>query len=236
MAQVLVTRAAHQTHSLCEALSQAGHHALCCPALDIVPLAHPELASACTLRVVLSAHAVRFAAPSLWQAEIDTIAIGEATAAALAEIGVTAAIPDTHTSEGVLALIEHRFDASQHHVAIISGAEGRDWLPTALRARGWRVDLHAVYRRQCPTHSDQKLQQWLTEQAIDIVLCGSDEALTNLLQMSGPVQRRLVSLPLIVQSQRNRRFALDQGFTQVIVPDCPGDSGQLAALHQFTNI
>ena len=77
------------------------------------------------------------------------VAIGPATAAALAGAGrppdVTAA---RATAEGVVAALRS-LDVASAPVLLARGAEGREVIPDALRARGATVDVVALYRTVC---------------------------------------------------------------------------------------
>lgn len=155
-APVVLTRPAGRNASLADALRAAGLPVLEAPALAIERLdtAAPPLFAG-DLCVFVSRQAVdacfdgRDATP--WPDGVRAAAVGTSTARALrAHVPADAILaPDagaTPDSESLLAVIEAaRLTPGRAH--ILRAQRGRDWLARQLRARGWRVACHALYRR-----------------------------------------------------------------------------------------
>lgn len=155
-ATVVLTRPAGRNTPLADALRAAGLTVIEAPALAIERLdeAAPALRAG-DLCIFVSRQAVdacfdgRAAAP--WPDGVRAAAVGAATARALRDhVPVDAILapgegvsPD---SESLLAVIEAaRLTPGRAH--ILRAQRGRDWLARQLRARGWQVQCHALYRR-----------------------------------------------------------------------------------------
>jgi uroporphyrinogen III methyltransferase/synthase len=149
---VAVTRARAQASSLASLLEARGAHVVQAPTIRIEPLPGPALdPSPYDLVCVTSAngaHALfdRLAAGgrdarSLAGARIA--AVGAATAAALAEHGISAEIVPQHAISEELA--EALRGVPVRRALIARGSRARDVLPDALRERGAQVDVLDMY-------------------------------------------------------------------------------------------
>lgn len=109
------------------------------------PLATAELV------VVLSEHAVLHGQTLPWQgwvaAGAQIMAVGDRTAATLAQRGVLAQSPQRSSSEGLLAELLPQALVKQRRVLLLAGHQGRDSLARELRARGAEVVELPLYRR-----------------------------------------------------------------------------------------
>lgn len=155
-ATVVLTRPEGRNAPLADALRAAGLRVIEAPALAIgrLDVAAPALRAG-DLCVFVSRQAVDacFAVPTAvpWPDGVRAAAVGAATARALRghvpEDAILApgegAPPD---SESLLTVIETaRLSPGRAH--ILRAQRGRDWLARQLRARGWQVECHALYRR-----------------------------------------------------------------------------------------
>jgi uroporphyrinogen III methyltransferase / synthase len=78
-------------------------------------------------------------------ANATVAAIGPGTAAALAEHGINAdVVPERSVAEALVEALRD-FDVSGRPVLVARAAEARDVLPDALRERGSKVDVVALY-------------------------------------------------------------------------------------------
>ena len=94
-------------------------------------------------------HAARIA-PDFDFAALRTIAVGPATARALARRGAAPVLPSLRfDSEGVLALPELS-QVRGRRVVLVTAPGGRDALRATLAARGARIEVANVYRRVPP--------------------------------------------------------------------------------------
>jgi len=156
-ATVLVTRTEPGASELAEALRAVGHAVHCVPVLEILPLDDAEWRDVMreldrfAIVICVSAHAARFALERIdaeWKQrpELTWIAVGAATARALAERGIAAQRPETESSEGILALAPLSRVVGQR-VLICAGRGGRPLLAEELSGRGARVTSLVLYER-----------------------------------------------------------------------------------------
>jgi uroporphyrinogen-III synthase len=156
-AAVLVTRTEPGASELAEALRAAGYVVHRVPVLEIVPIDDGEWRDVVreldrfAIAICVSAHAVRFALERIdveWKQrpELRWIAVGAATARALAERGIAALRPEPESSEGILALAPLSRVVGQR-LLICAGRGGRPLLAEELSKRGALVTSLALYER-----------------------------------------------------------------------------------------
>ena len=121
-------------------------------------------------------------------------AIGPGTARALAEHGIAAdVVPERFVAEALVEALTG-VEVEGKRVLIARAAEARDVLPDALRKRGAKVDVVALYEtvREAPT--DDAIA---AAQAADYVTFTSSSTVTNLTEALGdrfPAAARIVSI------------------------------------------
>ncbi len=152
---VAVTRARSQASGLARRLAQLGASVVQAPSIRTVPLPGPapDLAPY-DLVCLTSPTAVAALFERLSQADrpprdaralagARVAAIGPGTASALAERGLLADIlPERFVAEALVAAL---VDVPVQHALVARALQARDVLPDALRARGARVDVLALY-------------------------------------------------------------------------------------------
>ena len=159
--RIVVTRAREQAGDLVRALAALGADVVTAPTIRIEPLADlaPLRAALADLAryqwiVFTSQNTVRVVCDRLpeWGLEpraltrVPVAAIGPATADALAERGVMAAlVPERFVAEAVVEEIVRRGDVLGKRILLPRALEARDALPEGLRARGAVVDVIPVY-------------------------------------------------------------------------------------------
>ena len=157
-ARILITRTEPGAATLAAALTAAGFDALRYPVLEIRPL-DPAANRRVIARldqfdvvIFVSTHAVTLGMALIdefWRvrpSQLMWIAVGGATAAALAQRGIVAVVPVAETSEGILALPETRTVTGQH-VLLVAGLGGRTELAEGLAKRGAEVEMLTLYER-----------------------------------------------------------------------------------------
>jgi uroporphyrinogen-III synthase len=187
---VVITRPVGLGRSLARALTRRGFVPLLLPgsslrAVEDAGAARQALQAGLRSHVLIftSPAAVRFAGKlaSLDAGRATTcIAVGAASARALARAGVHDALVPSHAdSEGVLALpgLQH---LRGRRVAIIGAAGGRELLAATLRARGAHVDAVHVYRRVAPRWNAHHLEPLRRACGPLAVLLTSADALARL--------------------------------------------------------
>jgi uroporphyrinogen III methyltransferase/synthase len=155
--RIVITRATEQASELAGRLAALGAVVVELPviAVEPLPVALPPLGG-CAWVVFTSANGVTaFFERGLTPAGLDAralagvrvAAIGPGTAAALAARGVRAdLVPRRAIAEGLLEDWPDEPADGSGRVLLARAEEARDVLPEGLRARGWTVDVLAVYR------------------------------------------------------------------------------------------
>jgi uroporphyrinogen-III synthase len=158
-------------------------------------------------------------------------AVGRATAAALRAQGLEPDLVPARgfDSESLLALPELT-QVSGKRALILRGDGGRPLLGETLRERGAEVAFAEVYRRVIPDIDvSTELPAW--RERLGFITVSSDEVLHNLIEMLGPSHRAwLLSMPLVVISDRGGATAMQIGFRRVAVAEETSDEGILEAL------
>lgn len=236
---VAVTRPQHQAQDLARRIAELGGRVIAFPLLTIAPATDPaalrtsiDRLAGIDLAVFISPNAVNFGMVAIREAGglpsgVGIAAVGQGSARALRELGVTDVIAPTERfdSEGLLALPELQ-QIVGWRVLIFRGDGGRELLGDTLRERGAEVEYVACYQRGKAERSAAEL---LTASP-DALTVTSSEALGHLWQLAdGAVRERLAALPLFVQHPRIAAAAQEQGWSEVHLCTS-GDDGLLAGL------
>lgn len=233
-------RPAHQAGPLLTACREQGFEPIALPTLSIEAVAPDPSVSRPVQGVAIftSVNAVKHAAslgPLPWPA-VQAHAIGPATQTALIDAGqMPGSTPKPpYTSEALVAsLCDTATDQLVRGITIVTGEHSRSTMADSLLDAGFEVQVIAVYRRRCPTLSEQELIQHLSPLP-DILCVPSNEALTNLDKMSGRLFPERHQLPLVLNNSRALAHARDLGFKgPAHVCPAAGDDAQLKALIQW---
>lgn len=245
--RVLVTRPAHQSQNLIDALRAQGAEPVPFPLLEIEPIDETDKEAYNRIKtrildldlyagvIFISANAAR-----IGEAWIDTywpqlpvgihwLAIGAGTAAALKHLGIPAYhVAGGFDSEALLAdpILS---DVSEKRFLILRGEGGRELLAETLQSRGADVDYADLYRRVCPRYSPAQIKSTIYAQRLSVILITSGMALDNLLELAG-AEPDLLETALIVPSRRIADLASARGFTRIRIADGPDDSSMIRAL------
>lgn len=241
--RLIVTRPQPQADEWVARLQALGLDAVALPLLAIdgpgdagaVHAAWRRLAAPGALAVVMfvspSAVARFFALRPMgqaWPAGVIAAAPGPGTGRALQAAGVPDAAVQTppeaagqFDSEALWAVLAPRCDWPRAEALIVRGEQGRDWLATAMRTAGARVQFVEAYRRGAPTLSaDQRstLQAALAAPAAHCWLFSSSEAAGHLPALAPAADwstsRALASHPRIAEAAR----ALGFGRVALVTP------------------
>jgi len=190
--RVLVTRAAHQAGKLSAALRALGFEPVEVPVLEIHPpedctvldAALHQLSSYDWL-ILTSANTVRSLADraaalglNLGDYTGKVAAIGEATATAAREAGLTVTlVPESYVAESLVASLKNQTTGKR--MLIARAAIARDIIPDALRDAGATVDVVHAYRNAIPNSAPAQLRQAL-KQGIDAATFTSSSSVTHL--------------------------------------------------------
>lgn len=235
--RVLITRPAHQQPPLIAGLQVRGAKTISLPLLAITAPSRGEQADVLRrqllaldsyeLLVFISSNAVREGCKAIddywpqFPVGLDLLAIGPSTAALAEELTgqrVRSAAGGM-TSEDLLEL-DSFTNIEGRRIGIFRGEGGRDFLAQQLRKRGAQVDYFDVYRREELNYEDIQVREALIESEPTLLTAMSGQtlqALRSLIdQLSEPHADKLLTLPVIVPSQRVRDLAAEMGFENPI--------------------
>tara|TARA_R110000737_G_scaffold136339_1_gene167225 strand:+ start:208 stop:957 length:750 start_codon:yes stop_codon:yes gene_type:complete len=192
--KLLITRPEKAGRELQHSLQQHGYDSYCQPCFDYQHSASAEQLRAlqnqltCPIVIFISVAAVEFANRlkpiSLWSKQ-EVIAVGSATQQALQALGVSALVPRTHDSEGLLALAPLQ-NVNDKTVLIVRGDGGRELIAEDLQFRGASVQYFESYRRVWRNYSLDVIKTW-HQQQINCILITSNallEFIVNLINDS----------------------------------------------------
>lgn len=245
---VLVTRPKLSALPLSDAITGKGGHAIVFPTIDIQPLPGRVIESQLAglpdpnIVIFISANAVVHSWPWLepilqkGQTKIMVAAIGEATAQALLERGVSEVVLPLEKPYNSENLLKHPLlqVVAQQAILIVRGEEGKTHLAETLRHRSAVVHALAVYRRCQPQPDVALMATFLNEQKIDIILTTSRDNLQNFVLMLPPAQAaKFFSIPIIVVSETMKNQAKQLGFQHVLRAEGADTQALLAELHAW---
>lgn len=117
-------------------------------------------------------------------------AVGPATASALREYGLEAAlIPENFVAEGVIESLDRFYGGLERlsgcRILLPRAKEGRDVLPAALSAAGARVDVLPCYET-VRAKLDEAILRQARSNKVDLAVFTSSSAVRNLMDILGP--------------------------------------------------
>jgi uroporphyrinogen III methyltransferase/synthase len=193
---VVVTRAREQASELRVRLERLGGGVIELPAIriDPLPVALPSLDDVDWL-VLTSANGVAALFDhGLTPAGLDAralagirvAAIGPGTAAALAGYGVRAdLVPERYVAEALLDAFPPPAHADAR-VLLARADQARDVLPDGLAARGYRVDVLALYRTE-RTEPEPEVLERVRVGEVDAITFTSSSTVRNFVELVGPL-------------------------------------------------
>tara|TARA_R110000737_G_scaffold16123_6_gene33219 strand:+ start:3715 stop:4464 length:750 start_codon:yes stop_codon:yes gene_type:complete len=236
--KLLITRPEKAGRDLQHCLQQHGYDSYCQPWFDYESSAGVEqlltLQSQLTRPIVIfiSVAAVEFANKlrpiTLWSTQ-EIIAVGNATQQALKNMGVSASVPSTHDSEGLLALASLQ-NVVAKEVVIVRGDGGRELIAEDLQHRGASVQYFESYRRVWRNCSLDAIKTW-HQQEINCILITSNallEFVVNLISDSDSYWQE--QCLWIVASERIANNAKNRGISRVINANGASNKAVIAAL------
>lgn len=240
--RVLNTRPLEQGQHLSRAIHEAGGISLDFPSIAIEPTPTDWLKILPNLTnvhyaIFISANAVQFFYKTLkqyqlkWPAFIKTIAIGQASAAQLANYNVPVNyIPLVADSEHLLQISALQ-DVEHQTFLLIKGVGGRTTIRDTLLQRGANVVTLDVYRRTFPHVSSEIIYSLWHDKTVDIILFTSQQAIQNLFTLLGKdAHAWLCKTPCLVISARLAKEASQLGMQKIII--CNYET-VLATLEQY---
>lgn len=212
--RVLNPRPSQQAAGLSQIIRDAGGTPIEFPTIEIEALATDWLIELPDLQhvekaIFVSTNAVRAFFTGLrsqhivWPEKIATYAIGQGTAKALAQYQITALhIPNMADSEHLL-MLPSLHDVQQQSILLVTGENSRGLLETTLQQRGAEIQHVMVYRRILPKINAKIADALWQDDAVDIILMLSQEAIANVFLLFGKkAEAWLQSKPWVVISPR----------------------------------
>lgn len=242
---ILITRSSDQTESTASEIHSRGATPLSLPCLEKVCLADniqksvPLLEQESIEVLFTSRNGVACVAAALGSAfksllySHPIMAVGEKTAAVLAELGIdTAMQPETPSQVGLIETYRGRGIPEQ--VLFYRAEEGSDALAEALSNAGCRVTTIHAYRMQCPDSDASDIMQQIENRQLDAVLLGSAKTVRNYIKRIGSVET--ANIPAIaVISQQVAAAAEDAGLSVQAVAKTVSFDAMLNALADYFN-
>ncbi len=237
--RILITRAREQASAFAAVLEAAGAEVVEFPTISIVPPESwaPLDAAIGRLReyqwvIFTSSNGVRFFRDRLQHAGRDVrdlhgitiCAIGPATAAALATIGVRAdLVPAEFKAEALLEAIRTvpgGADLRGARVLLARAAEAREALPEELTRRGAQVDVVPAYRTVRSTPEAEPVRAMLRDRNIHAVTFTSSSTVKHFLELVGEEARDLLRGVVVASiGPITAETAARRGIASDIVPE-----------------
>lgn len=237
--RILNTRPADQARPLTLAIEAAGGIVIEFPTLVIDPTPTTWLTTltaqlnltgvnsnlpSITQALFISSNAVRYFFTALrqanltWPSSIIVTAIGSGTAQTLQSFGIKVDwVPTISDSEHVLALT-HLHDINHQIILLVKGVGGRELIQNSLCERGAQLHIATVYRRILPNHTEMDLNSLWRNDAVDIILFTSHQAMQHLFTLLGKQASSWIrAKPCLVISPRLAKAASALGIQTVIV-------------------
>ncbi len=243
--EVLVTRPQQQAAALAGLIRAAGGEPVLFPALEIEPVAAAANAPALAhlaqfdLVVFVSPNAVRMGMPHILHkgglpSDARIAAMGPGTAAELRKSGVQNIIsPQTRFDSESLIGEFSTMALSGHHVLIVRGRGGREFLAETLAMRGARVDYLECYRRVRPDRDLRELMSRPVGKGRMACLATSASIVENLFEMAGTAGGDwLRAVPFFVPHPRVALAAFARGVQAVLVAG-GGDEALVAGVRTW---
>lgn len=244
---ILTTRPLHQAKNLTKKIQMEGGNPISFPTLEIKAINNKYVLKQGSkiaiydFIIFMSPNAVFKTADyihnvySVWSSnQTKTIAIGPGTAKALKQhnLPVDYYPEKNFSSEGILSLLPLR-NPGQKNILIIKGQGGRSILSETLKKRGAQLTTLEVYKRCLPSYT-------ITPEVktIDIIICTSNDGLTNLLNLLHPIWgATLFEKQLLVISSRIANYAKKLGFVKApLISDNASDETILQTLWTYTKL
>jgi uroporphyrinogen-III synthase len=166
---------------------------------------------------------------------LDYFAVGEKTARALNDQGITATVACSMNSEGLLTLPALSEAAVWgQKILICRGRGGLPKLGECLHQRGAHVRYLELYERLIPTDAQQLLAAQLPSLSNrDLLVAFSGETLHNLVTLFERHPSSPWANPLLVPGKRVEELARQLGFDQVVCAANASETAMLTSLVEF---
>ena len=220
---VLLTRPLAQVKALEGLVADSGHTPLLFPTLEVKPIQATLLRNQYDAAIFISANAVEHGLTLFNQVQTNKIfTVGAATAKRLNDYQITVDdFPKEKPSSEALLALKSVSKLHAKNVLIFRGKGGRETLKNGLEKSHNQVEYVEVYDRiTCEITPKHKviLNSFLSDNQ-GVISITSNENLDGLISLATQLNQlaQLKTYPLIVLSQRIKKYALSLGFEQVLV-------------------
>lgn len=235
---VLLTRPLTQVKALESLVIDAGHQPLLFPTLEVVALNATAQRSQYDAVIFISANAVEYGIEVLSAISYSKVfAVGAATAKKLNNHHIPVDdFPQEKASSEALLSLESVSCLRNKNILIFRGKGGRETLKIGLEKNLNQVEYAQVYNRIVCTLStlhNQSLSDFLLDKK-GFVSVTSNENLEGLISLAKQLNAldSLKQYPLIVLSERIKKYAQSLNFKQVIVTPNISDQAIASVLEQ----
>lgn len=221
---IIVTRPSPMGEGLCQELNDHRYRAIHCPLIrftantDYSPEQQLALLEQHKLWIFVSKQAVDYALQDLSQNKLDQflghtiIAVGKATQKALQPYGLSALVPKTPDSEGILALINQFSLPANYPILLIRGDKGRGLLEQELGAP-YQLGILPVYHRLEQTAALPPAMQQATAEKPVAWIVTSGQILELADKMLATAEIKPEQVVIIGGSDRISDLARQMGYT-----------------------
>ena len=148
----------------------------------------------------------------------NVVALGPKTAAALEREGVhVSLVPETTTSEGVLAALEHEGGLPGARVLIPCAQDAREVLPDGLRAAGAQLEVIPVYVTTREPGNGKRLAADILEGLIDAVTFTSPSTVHGFVELVGEDTAKSGQFAAVVIGPVTAQAARDAGMGDLVM-------------------
>jgi uroporphyrinogen-III synthase len=230
-ANVLICRPEESAQELATALSALGAKCHTLPTLDILELPISDIEKQYILSldqyqyvIVISQHAAKIGLELIdnywpqFPVEQTWLAIGLKTFSLLCTENIKLISPEKDLTSETLLKLPQLHKVKDQKVLILKGKEGRQTLAQVLSKRGARVDSIELYKRVCPSYTDEQIHAALIKFQANYIVALSGETLLNLISLCEENNIDLSSKTFIVPSHRVANMAYEHNFKSVLIP------------------
>lgn len=218
--RILNTRPLGQNKALSQTIRDLGCVSIELPAIKIEPVSFQFPVLGIDQVIFISTNAIYyyFASHPPLLPHIIVSAIGQASASSITQFGMRVHhVPHIEDSEHLLQMT-HLQNIQDQNILLIKGEGGRQLIEHTLSARGARVTPLAVYKRTLPDIDQKDLDFLWRQDAVDIILFTSEDAMYNLFKLFGEKAKPwLCSKPCLVMSERLAETARRLGIQTILV-------------------
>lgn len=235
--RVLVTRPAPKGQILCGQLRAHGGRPIYFPTIEIfppndLPLFEKQISELQQYDwIIFTSPQAVYQIKSLPSEPTKIAAIGAGTALALREAKLPVHLypQEEFNSEALLDFSELQ-NVKDKKIAIIKGEGGRELLSETLTARGAMVTEINSYRRALPVVNVDEYLDLLRRNAVDVIICTSNDGLQNLKILLEASWSNLQKIPMLVISERMQTRATELGFEKILLAKNPSFEAILEVL------